>query len=233
MSVSIGGFVIGSSRSYDNYLVSMAKRLDLVAVSVDYRLAPEFVYPTHQQDCVDAALFALSKEGEFQLGGRLRVLMGESAGGALTIGTALRLRDEHDIDVRSKIDVLLASYGPYDLTYTPSVLRHTREVIMGKYSYMKFMETSLGHIPLVERKDPKISPLYADLSRMPPALFMTGTEDPLSDDSVFMAYKWRQAGNVVRLVLVPGAWHAFNLIPAGAVTEEGNNDIVDFARQHL
>jgi acetyl esterase len=86
---------------------------------------------------------------------------------------------------------------------------------------------------VTERKDPKISSIYGDLSGMPPALFLCGTEDPLIDDSVFMAAKWSQAGNQAELLLVPGAWHAFTLIPAGEATEEGMSGPVNFAKKCL
>lgn len=53
------------------------------------------------------------------------------------------------------------------------------------------------------------------------------------DDSVFMGYKWSSAGNEGEVVLVPGAWHAFTLIPAGEVTEEGLEVLVKFAQKYL
>jgi acetyl esterase len=54
-----------------------------------------------------------------------------------------------------------------------------------------------------------VSPLYADLSGLPPALFSCGTLDPLLDDTVFMAARWQEAGNEAQLALYPGAPHEF------------------------
>jgi len=228
-----GGFVIGSAKSYDSYLLHLAKSLGLIAVSVEYRLAPENPYPRGHHDCIDAALYALSAEGEGALGGSLRILAGESAGGSLAVAVALALRDEYGVDVRSRIAALMPSYAIFDLTYTPSLLSHEREAVLSKDGMKRFVEAAFSSIPFAHRKDPKISTLYADLRALPPALFLSGTEDALVDDSIFMATKWNQAGNETELCLIPGAWHAFTLIPAGQVTDEGLEEIIRFGKKHL
>jgi acetyl esterase/lipase len=68
-----------------------------------------------------------------------------------------------------------------------------------------------------ERRSPEVSPLYADLRDMPPALFTVGTLDPLLDDSLFMAARWRAAGNDAELRVFPEAPHGFIRFPT-AVT---------------
>jgi acetyl esterase len=224
--------VIGSCKSYDNYLLHLATNLQVTAVSVEYRLAPENPYPAAHQDALDATLFALSPEGQTALGAPLRILAGESAGGSLATWVVLALRD-HGVDVRSKIACIMPSYPIYDLTYTPSLLKHEREAVLSREGMMRFVDTAFPDIKGEMRKDGSVSSLYADLRGMPPALFLCGTEDPLVDDSVFMGYKWNSAGNQSEVVLIPGAWHAFTLIPAGEVTEEGLEDLVKFAKKHL
>ena len=64
-----------------------------------------------------------------------------------------------------------------------------------------------------DRTDPDISPLYADLRGMPPAIFSVGTLDPLLDDSLFMAARWRAAGNHAELRVWPEAIHGFIAFP--------------------
>jgi acetyl esterase/lipase len=68
-------------------------------------------------------------------------------------------------------------------------------------------------MPDRERKQPDVSPLYADVRDMPPALFTCGTMDPLLDDSVFMEARWRAAGNESRLSLWEEGAHAFVAYP--------------------
>jgi acetyl esterase len=54
-----------------------------------------------------------------------------------------------------------------------------------------------------------VSPLYADLTGLPPALFSCGTLDPLLDDTLFIAARWQAAGSAARLAIYPGAPHEF------------------------
>jgi len=61
-----------------------------------------------------------------------------------------------------------------------------------------------------ERRDPAISPLYADLSNLPPALFIVGTKDMLLEDNERMAAKWEEASGNSKLLIAPESPHAFN-----------------------
>ena len=65
------------------------------------------------------------------------------------------------------------------------------------------------------RRDPAISPLYADLHDLPPALLTVGTADPLLDDSLFLAARWRAAGNAAELAVYPECIHGFTALPTG------------------
>ncbi|KAJ5717730.1 hypothetical protein N7488_003376 [Penicillium malachiteum] len=226
-----GGFVIGSNASYDTYLTTLSNRLGLTMVSVEYRLAPEHLFPAPLHDCVDAALYALSPAGEKELGAPLKIIGGESAGGWLAVSTALSLRRDHGIEVKSRLDAVISGYGIFDLTYTPSLLEHPRNIVLSTKGMMEFCEASFSQIPMAERKNPLVSPLYADVKEMPPALFLTGELEPLVDDSVFMAARWQLAGNETQLNLVQGACHAFTIIPMGDATEEGLDIIVNFVQQ--
>ena len=64
-----------------------------------------------------------------------------------------------------------------------------------------------------QRRDPDISPLFADLRGLPPVRIVVGTEDPLLDDSLFLAQRWQAAGAPVELGVVAGAMHGFTLFP--------------------
>jgi acetyl esterase/lipase len=74
----------------------------------------------------------------------------------------------------------------------------------------RLMDIVTGGISTAARRDPALSPLYADLSHLPPALFVVGTGDPLIDDSVLMHAKWNTANANAELEIVPEAPHGFN-----------------------
>jgi acetyl esterase/lipase len=84
------------------------------------------------------------------------------------------------------------------------------------------------YVPQVERRrDPDVSPLYADLSGMPTALFTVGTADPLLDDSLFMHARWLAAGNRSELAVYPGGTHLFNAFPI-RLAKKANGRIFGF-----
>jgi acetyl esterase/lipase len=82
------------------------------------------------------------------------------------------------------------------------------------------------------RRHPDVSPLYADLSGMPPALFTVGTLDPLLDDSLFMHARWRSAGNASELAAWAGGVHGFIAFPI-SLAERAHERIVVFLRGAL
>ena len=86
--------------------------------------------------------------------------------------------------------------------------------------------------PAEARATPDVSPLYADLRGLPPALFSVGTLDPLLDDSLFMAARWRAAGNAAELAVYPGGMHAFNAFPM-RLAESANRRCQAFVADRL
>jgi acetyl esterase/lipase len=119
--------------------------------------------------------------------------------------TILRLRDRHGLKPFRGANLFA---GCYDLSLTPSV-RHwgSERLILNTNDVRVFADNFCGQVP--DRRDPDISPLYADLKGLPPALFSVGTKDMLLDDSLFMASRWVAAGNTTDLAIWPGGCHVF------------------------
>ena len=95
---------------------------------------------------------------------------------------------------------------------TPSQRAFGNErLILRTKDIVKFCEAFLSHDQ--DRHAPDVSPLFADLKGMPPALFTVGTRDALLDDSLFMHARWIAAGNRADLAVYPGGAHGFTLLP--------------------
>jgi acetyl esterase len=208
-----GGWTLGENDMQDPRLDRLAGDTGLTVVSVGYRLAPENPYPAGPDDCEAAALWLLSEEGRSATGaGRALAIGGDSAGAQLAVVTLLRLRDRHGITGAFVAAVL--QYGGFDLSLTPSQrLWGERNLVLSGPIISWFSDQFVPSLEREQRRDPDISPLYAELSQMPPAIFTVGTEDPLLDDTLFMEARWRAAGNATELRVWPEAPHGFISLP--------------------
>ena len=173
-------------------------------------------------DCEAAALWLVC-EAAARFGTERFFIGGESAGAHLAVVTLLRLRDRHGLSPFSGANL---TAGCYDLRLTPSaanwgtdkLVLHTRDI---RNFAAAFVQDSA---PLT---DPDISPIFADLSGMPPAFFTVGTKDPLLDDSLFMTQKWASAGNASELAVYPHGAHVFTSFPS-RMTDEAHARIDTF-----
>ncbi len=208
-----GGWTLGANDMQDVRLNRLAQETGLTVVSVGYRLAPENPYPAAPDDCEAAALWLLSNAGKIALGSATPLAIGgDSAGGQLAAVTLLRLRERHGITGAFGAAVL--QYGCFDLSMTPSQrLWGERNLILSEPIISWFNDQFLPAYDREQRRDPDISPLFAELSGMPPAIFTVGTEDPLLDDTLFMEARWRAAGHATELRIWPEAPHGFVTLP--------------------
>ncbi len=207
-----GGWMLGAADLQDAELLALANATGLVAVSVDYRLAPEHPYPAGPDDCEDAARWLVA-EGAAALGAPARFFVGgESAGAHLAVVTLVRLRDRHG--VTGAFEGANLVYGAYDLSMTPSQRSWgDRNLVLSGPIIRHFGDAFLPGVPVDARRNPDVSPLYADLRDLPPALFTVGTLDPLLDDTLFMEARWRAAGLASILRVWPEAIHGFDAFP--------------------
>lgn len=208
-----GGWMTGEPELTDLLNEALSEHLNLAIVSVDYRLAPEHPYPAGPDDCEAAALW-LVENAAAEYGTDRLLIGGESAGGHLSSVTLLRLRDRHSAAQRFCGANLV--FGAYDLGPTPSALGIGMQpgVDLLDPEDMTFMVEQFvpGRTP-EQRRHPDISPLYADLRDMPPALFTVGTADHLVDDTLFFANRWVTAGNRAELLVYPDAPHGCIALP--------------------
>ncbi len=203
-----GGWVVGSAGLNDRLNAHLVAEAGLAVVSVDYRLLnePRGVFlPDAVSDCVTAARWLIAHAAA-RFGTDRLLLVGESAGGHLAALTALQLR------ASGQLDAFLGCvfvYGAFDLTGTPSVRSAGLDTLLlnGPTMAADLARLTPG-MDETRRRQPDISPLYADLTGMPPALFIAGEIDPLVDDSHLMAAAWAQAAPA-ELITAPASPHGF------------------------
>ncbi len=203
-----GGWTFGAADLQDAALQALVENTGFAAASIEYRLSPEHPWPAGADDCEDAVLALLER------GPKRIAIGGESAGAQLSVVTLLRLRDRHDIDVRTAFSGANLVFGAFDLSGSPSrLLWGDRELVLSSPTMDWFAQNLMPGSGVAEQRHPEVSPLYADLRDLPPALFTVGTCDPLLDDTLFMAARWEAAGNESELAVWAEGVHGFTAFP--------------------
>lgn len=226
-----GGMVIGAPEMSDTTNLDLCRRFGMTVVSVDYRKAPEHPYPAGPDDGIAVAKW-LVENGIEEFGTDRIIVGGESAGGYMAAAVALRMRDE-----RIAADHLLGAnllFGVHDWGRSPSqrgVRAFDGPDMLTPEGMVMFGECYLPGMSVEERRSPEVSPLYADLHGLCPALMSVGTADHLLDDTLMLAPRWAAAGNEVELFVAPEMPHGFQAFPCGITTAWANAQFEWFARR--
>lgn len=221
-----GGFMLGRAHYQDESLVRIACECEVVSISIDYRLAPENPFPAAVDDCEAVALY-LVNHMQKEYGTTNLIIGGESAGANLSLVTLMRMRDKHGYTGFNAVNLL---YGFFDLSLTPSARNwgESPNLILTTRLLEWFCQNYL-----IDGKTThsEVSPLYGELSDLPPAIFTVGTQDPLIDDTLFTYMRWISAGNRAELAIYPGGCHAFNAFPI-QIAHQANARIVEFIKKY-
>ena len=202
-----GGWVLGRAHHRDDDLEEIMSDCNAAVISVDYRLAPEHPYPAAQDDCESVAMWVIDNAMK-EFGTEKIAIGGESAGGHLSVSTMIRMRDKHGYSEFSGANLV---YGVYDMSGSPSLrLWGDRNLVLSTPTMNWFFDHYLQN---EDRMDPDVSPLYAPLHELAPALFTVGNLDTLLDDTLFMHSRWFASGNPSTLNVYPGATHGFERQP--------------------
>jgi acetyl esterase len=216
LHVHAGGFTAGNAQMADGINSYLAREANIATVSVDYRLAPANPHPAALEDCVHCALWLI--EGARALLGCERLLIcGDSAGATLAVQTLLALRDGHD--AARKFCGAAFNSGIYDFGQTPSQRQSTEAMFLSPARLRSMPESAFPGVTGEALRDPQYSPLYARLHGLPPAIFSVGAQDSVLDDTLFMAQRWRAAGNSADLEVYPEAPHMFMNLPTAMAAE--------------
>lgn len=206
-----GGFCLGTLAMVDDELRFRARDSGCVIVSVAYRLAPEFPYPTAVEDSYAALLWCRDHAAELGAdAGRLTV-GGASAGGNLAAVLCLVSRDRGGPAIRFQLLEIPLTDARGTL---PSRTELGQGYGMGKADLDRMGDWYLGTDPR-RRDDPYASPLLAeDLTGLPPAFIVTSEYDPLRDEGEAYARRLVEAGVRTTLKRWPGMLHGTHSLTA-------------------
>lgn len=200
-----GGFVFGDLRGGDWICGTVARDLDAIVVSVQYRLAPRHPFPAAVDDCYEGLVWAANHAAEFGADASRLGVMGESAGGNLAAVVALLARDNNGPTIQHQA-LLYPVTGAHG---SESRRANADAFILTAADMKKFDELYAG-----DPADWRVSPLAAaSFQGLPPALIEVAAHDPLHDDGVLYAEALSAAGVEVQLVDFPAMPHGFLNFP--------------------
>jgi epsilon-lactone hydrolase len=200
-----GGYCSGSLVSHRRMVTEAGRAAKIRTLAVAYRLAPEYPFPAALDDALSAYHF-LRKQG---LAAAHIAVGGDSAGGGLAVALINRLRD-----LREEPPACAWLCSPWtDLTMSGATLT-TKDAIDPLIHKGYLEELAMAYLPAgMDRKDPRVSPLYSDLKGIPPTLIQVGAAETLLADATRFAAAAGAADVAVTLEIWPHmthAWHMWN-----------------------
>lgn len=211
-----GGYLLGSPATHRALCGALARQCGLSVCAIDYRLAPEYRYPAQLIDAL-AAYQALQDQGYRP---EQIILGGDSAGGHLSLTTTLELRERGQPLPRA-----LVCFSPVtDLSFE-QLHRPPAGDPMISLPWIE-QARALTAQPGSDPRKPSLSPVFANLSGLPPLLLQVGEDEVLLNDSLRLAERAQTAGVTVRLERYPGCWHVFQ-------AHVGVLDVADLAVQRV
>jgi epsilon-lactone hydrolase len=206
-----GGFALGSARGSVGLASNLARKTGMRAVSIDYRLAPENPYPAALDDATTAYRALIEQvDGAGEL-----VVSGESAGGNLAIELLVAGKAE-----QLPMPAAVMLFSPMtDLTVSGDSFS-TKSAADPNIS-AEAIRTRVGdYLSGTEATDPGVSPIFADLTGLPPLLIQAGSHEVLLDDATRLAVKAAADDVAVILDITPAVPHVFQAF--AGILEEGD-----------
>lgn len=221
-----GGFTIGSMDTYDSVCRMIANGARCKVLSLEYRLAPEFRFPTAAEDVYAAWRWAFAEHRQLGIDPGRIAGMGDSAGGTLTAQAALRARDD-GLPLAAQVLLYPGTCAWQD---TPSHHVYGEGYLLDAKTIQWFFGLYLRND--ADRMDWRFAPLDApEFVGLAPAYLQLAECDPLVDEGQAYAEKLELARVPVRTKVYPGMLHGFyNMGGALRVAREAHQDTVDYLR---
>lgn len=220
-----GGYVAGSPLTHRELAARLSLATGMRVLLIDYRLAPEHPFPAALEDAA-AGYRWLLQQGILP---EQIIIGGDSAGGGLAVATLLWLRQQG-----APLPAAGFLLSPWlDLALTGDSLQ-TRATLDPLCSYEGLLLAAQQYLAQADAQTPFASPLYGELTGLPPLLIQVGDHEVLLSDSTRFAEHAQAAGVAVTLEVWPAMWHVWHgwagTLPEG---EEAIARIGSFVRQHL
>jgi acetyl esterase/lipase len=220
-----GGYCVGSVNTHRSMASFIAKASKAKVMIIDYRLAPEYPFPAAIDDATNAYRWLLSNGSSPEN----IAIAGDSAGGGITVSMLVNLK-KNDIPMPAAA-VCLSPWVDLEMTGDSQKTKADLDVLIEKELLDKMAE---AYVANADPKDPLVSPIYADLTGLPPMLIHAGTAEVLLDDARRLAERAEKAGVDVTLEIWDEMIHVFQyfafMLPEG---EAAIAKIAAFVHDHI
>jgi monoterpene epsilon-lactone hydrolase len=219
-----GGYTMGAAETHTGITGVLSELSQIRVLSVDYRLAPEDPHPAAVQDAVSAYRWLLQQG----VPAKSIVIGGDSAGGGLTFATLLELKAKGD-----ELPAAAVAISPWvDLAITGDTIATKADIdpmitLSGLY-YMAALYAKDADL-----RAPLISPMYADLSGLPPVLIHVGTSEMLLSDSRRIAEALKRAGVDCTLKEWEDLFHVFHAVVNIPEARIATEELASFIKSHI
>jgi acetyl esterase/lipase len=216
-----GGFVSGAAGDLEPLHKALVSELGCALISVDYRLAPETVFPGAIEDCYAGLAYVFANSGQLGEDPARIGLMGESAGGGLAAALALLVRDrqEYTLAFQHLVYPMID-----DQTCTVDPHPFTGEFVWTRPSNRFGWEALLGQEPGGKHVSPYAAAARAEnLAGLPRTFIAVGALDLFLEEDMEFARRLMRAGVATELRVWPGGFHGFDMMPDAAISVAAQN----------
>jgi len=196
-----GGYFSGSAEMYRAFISNLCKKLQVNAISISYRLVPEYPYPAALNDAFAAYKWLLEEKS---IPAKKIIILGDSAGGGLALALLHRIGKEGLPQPKCAISI-----SPWtDLTLSNDSYTTNREND-AFFNYLNLENAARLYIGKDSAENPEISPIFGDFSSFPPIFLQVGSTEMLLNDSTIIAERMKKQGVSVTVDVWEGLFHDF------------------------
>jgi len=197
-----GAYVSGSLESHRSLASNIAKSSNVRVLLVEYRLAPEHPYPAAIDDATKAFEWIQAK---YSIPADRIIIMGDSAGGGLTLATAMRLRDTSKPLPCSLI--CLSPWTDLSLSGESIITKINKDPFFSNTDFVA--QAALDYAGSMSLESAEISPLFGSLKGLPPIFIQVGSDEILLSDSLSLANLARDSGVDIQIKVWQDMWHVW------------------------